>query len=136
MGFAGKGAKMETNEIHESLIKGISKQQQLIFDTSGQGIYIYLDDNHVIFNQKFAAILGYSSVNELDPFKGAFLTSFVATKSQNALVDAYQRAINQMEGSTIEIFWKKKNGGEIQTTVMLTPLVFEGHLFAMHFISS
>jgi hypothetical protein len=127
---------METNEIHESLIKGISDQQKMLIEGSGQGIYIYLDDNHVIFNQKFAAILGYSSVIELDPFKGAFLTSFVANKSQNALVDAYQRAINQMEGSTVEIFWKKKNGGEIQTTVILTPIVFEGHLFAMHFISN
>jgi PAS domain-containing protein len=108
----------------------------LIFETSGQGIYIYLDDNHVIFNQKFASILGYSSVNELEPFKGAFLTSFVTNKSHNTLVDAYQRAINQMEGSTIEIFWKKKNGGEIRTSVMLVPLVFEGHFFAMHFISN
>jgi PAS domain S-box-containing protein len=127
---------METNEMHDNLIKGISKQQKLIFETSGQGIYIYLDDNHVIFNQKFASILGYSSVNELELFKGAFLTSFVTNKSHNTLVDAYQRAINQMEGSTIEIFWKKKNGGEIRTSVMLVPLVFEGHLFAMHFISN
>jgi PAS domain-containing protein len=131
-----RGAKMETNEIHEKLIKGISEQQKPILESSGQGIYIYLDDNHVVFNQKFAALLGYGSVNELDTFKSAFLTSFVAAKSQNALVDAYQRAINLMEGSTIEILWKKKSGGEIRTTVMLTPLAFEGHLFAMHYISN
>lgn len=127
---------MQTTEVHENLIRGIGEQQKMILESSGQGIYIYLDDNYVIFNQKFASMLGYSSVKDLDPFKGSFLTSFVATKSQNVLVNAYECAINQMEGSTIEIFWKKKSGGEIKTTVMLTPLAFEGHLFAMHFISS
>jgi len=127
---------MQTNEMHENLIKGIGEQQKMILESSDQGIYIYLDDNHIIFNLTFASMLGYSSVKELDPFKGSFLTSFVATKSQSTLVDAYQGAINQMEGSTIEIFWKKKTGSEIKTTVMLTPLAYKGHLFAMHFISS
>jgi len=126
---------METNEIHEKLIKDISEQQKLILDSSGQAIYIYLDDNHIVFNQKFAALLGYSSIKELDSLKGSFLSSFVSDKSHNTLVDAYQKAVNQMEGSTVEIFWKKKMGEEIRSTVILTPFEFEGHLLAIHFIS-
>lgn len=127
---------MDTNEIHEKLVLGISEQQKTILESSGQGIYIYLDDNHVVYNRRFASLMGYSSIKELEKFNGSFLSSFVAEKSQNILVNAYQRAISQMEGSTIEIFWKKKTGGEVRTTVIITPLEFDGHLFAIHFISA
>jgi PAS domain-containing protein len=126
---------MDTNEIHEKLIKGVAEQQKEILESSGQAIYIYLDDNHVVYNQRFASLLSYSSPQELDKFKGSFLLSFVAEQSQNTLANAYQKAMDKKEGSTVEIFWKKKSGGEIRTTVMLTPTMFDGHLFAFHFIS-
>ena len=125
---------MNELEIHEKLMRGISEQQKKILDSSGQSIYIYLDDNHIVFNQKFATLLGYSSPQELEKFKGSFMPVLVADKSQNLLVDAYQRAMDKMEGSTVEISWKKKMGGEVKTTVILTPLMYADHLFAIHFI--
>ena len=127
---------MDTNEIHEKLIAGITEQQKTILETSGQAIYIYLDDNHVVYNQRFASLLGYSSIKELENFKGSFLPSFVADQSQSILVNAYQRAVSKMEGSTVEILWKKKTGEQVKSTVILTPLEFDGHLFAIHFISA
>ena len=125
---------MNELEIHAGLIRGISEQQKMILDSSGQGIYIYLDDNHMVFNQKFASLLGYSSPQELEKFKGSFMPALVADKSQSVLVDAYQRAMDKLEASSVEIFWKKKMGGEVKTTVLLTPLMYDGHLFAIHYI--
>ena len=37
---------MNDLETHEELMRGISAQQSKILESSGQAIYIYLDDNH------------------------------------------------------------------------------------------
>jgi PAS domain-containing protein len=121
-------------ENHEDLIRGISEQQRSILDSSRQAVYIYLDDNHFVFNQKFASLLGYDSAKELQDFKGSLLPALVSGKSQKLLVDAFQKAMNNMEASSVEIFWKKKMGGEVKTTVILTPLIYDGKLFAIHYI--
>jgi hypothetical protein len=33
------------------------------------------------------------------------------------------------------VTWKKKNGGTVNTTVILVPMAYAGHLFAVHFVS-
>ena len=125
---------MNECEIHQELIRGISEQQKTILDSSGQGMYIYLDDSHVIFNQQFATLLGYGSPREMEMLNEPFLSAFVAEKSHSILVNAYKKAMNKMEGSTFEVSWKKKVGGEVKATVILTPIMYDNHLFAIHYI--
>ena len=121
-------------ENHEDLIRGISEQQKSILDSSKQAVYIYLDDNHFIFNKKFASLLGYDSPRDLQEFKGSLLPALVADKSQKALVDAFQKALNNLEASSIEISWKKKMGGEVKTNAILNPLMYGGQLFVIHYV--
>jgi len=40
---------------HEELIKGIHEQLKEILDESKQAIYVYLDDHHMTYNQRFAS---------------------------------------------------------------------------------
>jgi hypothetical protein len=40
-----------------------------------------------------------------------------------------------MVGSTIEVTWKKNNGQTVDTNVILVPVAYDGHLFALHFLS-
>jgi len=40
-----------------------------------------------------------------------------------------------MIGSTIDLTWKKKSGGTVDSTVILVPVAYDGHLFALHFLS-
>jgi len=121
---------------HKQLIYGLSKQLKEIFDSSKQAMYLYLDDNHITFNRKFRLLLGYKTIARLSNIKQSFLDVFVDKKSQGTLVMAYQNAMENAIASNIEISFKKKRGGIVKANVILVPLTYHGHLFALHFISS
>lgn len=126
--------KQSQDKHHKELVKGLYEQMKKIFESSEQAMYLYLDDNHKACNRKFAALLGYKSPKEWAEVKGA-LGPFVAEKSQETLSSAYWKAMNQMIASTIPVTWKKKSGGTVDTTVILVPMAYAGHLFAVHFVS-
>ena len=125
---------MEEHEHHESLIDGIAKQFAQVFNSSGQGIYVYLDDTHKVCNAKFAELLGYDSPQEWQKVTTSFPQTFVADNSQDALISAYQNAMNKCDGSVNNISWKKKDGSTFDTKVILVPAEFDNHLFALHFV--
>ena len=126
---------MSEHKHHEQLIKEISEQLKPILEGSGQAIYIYLDDIHKFCNKRFALLLGYESPSKWAKVEESFPDAFVAPKSQRNLVTAYQNAMEEMISSTIKITWKKKTGGTVDTTVILVPLAYNGHIFALHFIA-
>ena len=120
---------------HESLIDEILKEYKDILKNSDQGVYIFLDDNHKVCNEKFASLLGYESATDWAGVKESFPVAFVAEESQDALVTAYQEAMEQCKGSKIKVSWKKKTGSTVNTEVILVPVSYHGHLFALHFVS-
>lgn len=120
---------------HEDLIRGIYEQLKEIFEESKQAIYVYLDDTHKIYNQKFASLLGYKSVEELSAVSEPFIEAFVMEKSQEILISAYRNAMEDKIGSDIEVSWKKKTGESVKTKVIIVPISYMGELFALHFIS-
>ena len=119
---------------HEELIKGISNQMSTILSSSEQAIYIYLDDIHKVCNKKFASLLGYSSPEEWAKVEDSF-PAFVEKNSQDTLVKAYQQAMEKMVPANIKVIWKKKSGGSVATSVIMVPIEFDGHIFALHYIS-
>jgi len=38
-------------------------------------------------------------------------------------------------GSTIDVAWKMKSGGTVDIVVILVPISYQRHLFALHFVS-
>ena len=125
---------MEPHE-HEELVDGLFQQLRTIFEKSDQSIYLYLDDAHKICNDKFASLLGMSSPDEFAKVTESFLDMFVTKKSQKKLISAYENSMEKLVGSAFDVTWKTKNGEEIETTVILVPILYNGHLFALHFIS-
>jgi PAS domain-containing protein len=121
-------------ELHEALISGISKQMKSILDSSQQAVYIYLDNIHKVCNGKFATLLGYRSPEEWAKVEDAFEV-FVDKGSQETLATAYNRAMEKLIPANIKVTWKKKSGGSVDTTVVLVPIAYDDHLFALHFIS-
>jgi PAS domain S-box-containing protein len=124
----------ETNP-HEELIKGIHEQLKEILDESKQAIYVYLDDHHMTYNQQFASLLGYKSVEELSKVKEPFIEAFIMEKSREALVHAYKHAMEDKIASDIEVTLKKKTGESVKTKVIMVPISYMGELLALHFIS-
>ena len=119
---------------HEELVNGFFEELKGIFENSEQGIYLYLDDMHKVCNKKFASLLGYKSPADWAKMDQPFPEIFVDKKSQNALVGAYQKAMEKMAASTIKVKWKKKSGKGVSTTVILVPIAYKNHLFALHFV--
>jgi len=125
---------MKPEKHHEELVSGIHEQLKEIFEKSTQGIYIYLDDTHKACNERFAALLGYKSADEWARAAVSFEQLFAERNSQDRLVSAYQNATENFAASTVEVSWKKKSGGIIDTTVILVPIAYKEHIFALHFV--
>ena len=120
---------------HERVIENAEKQLGVILKKSKQAIYIYLDDTHKLCNEKFASMLGYDSAKEWSKVEKPFTEAFVEDKSQHTLVSAYQEAMASKTGSCIDVTWKKKGAGRVNTQVILVPVSINGHLLALHFIT-
>jgi hypothetical protein len=127
--------KMQTSEAHhEEVVKGLYDQMKPVFDSSEQPIFLYLDDNHKACNSKFAKMLGFKSPQEWAEIQGVLEVS-VAEKSRETLMTAYWDAMKKKIASTTQITWMKKGGGTFDSTVILVPMFFDGHLFSVHFVT-
>ncbi|MEX0649792.1 MAG: hypothetical protein WD200_02240 [Candidatus Andersenbacteria bacterium] len=126
---------MTNHEHHHELLRDLSDQFKEILEGSAQAIYVYLDDTHKVCNQKFADLLGYTSPDEWAKVTEPFPQAFVDEVSQPTLVEAFQETIQQKVGSTIPVTWVRKDAGTVDTTVIMVPVSFEEHLFALHFVT-
>ena len=127
--------KMNTpEEHHEELVKGLHDQLKQIFDSSEQAIYLYLDDNHKVCNKKFAEMQGFSSSEEWAKVENP-LEVGVDKISQEAVASAYRNAMEKLVASKIDVKLMKKAGGTFDASIIMVPVSYQGHLFALHFIS-
>ncbi len=128
--------KLQTAEAHhKELVDAQYGQMKPILEKSEQPVYIYLDDNHKACNPKFATMLGYKSPEEWAAIEG-FLDIFVAENSRETLSTAYWNLVNKMIASTIHLTFINKERGPTETTMILVPIFFMGHLFAVQFVTS
>ena len=125
---------MSEQKHHEELVEGFYNQLEEIFVSSKQAVYLYLDDNHKVCNKKFAEMLGFKSPEEWAKVENP-LDVGVDKTSQPAMVSAYQDAMEKMISSKIEVKLKKKGGSAFNASVIMVPVAYQGHIFALHFIS-
>ena len=125
---------MESEQHHEELVKGISEQLGLILKKSEQAVYIYLDDTHKVCNEKFASLLGYKSAKEWADTEAPLAD--VDEASQQAVISAYEKATDKLAASSLDIVVKNvKTNSRIKTKLIVAPVVYQGHVFAIHFLS-
>lgn len=118
----------------EDLLAGVSQQFKGLLETSGQAIYIYLDDVHKVCNKKFASLLGFKSPDEWARAVDSFEQTFADDESKHALVSVYRHAMDRGLGSKVPVTWRRKDGKAVPTDVILVPLEFGGHRFALNFV--
>ncbi len=121
---------------HDNITTSVAKEYADILNTSEQGVYLYLDDSHKVCNENFSNLLGYDAPKDWAAIETSFPEAFVAEKSQEVLVSAFQNAMEKNVASTNNITWKRKDGSTVDTEVILVPIVHNGHLLALHFVSS
>ena len=124
---------MAHNVHHEHLIKEVSELLKPILSKSPQAIYVYLDDQHKICNQKFADLLGYKSIQEW--VDNETPVSDVAQEDQDKVIEAYGRACEKFEASRLDVHINTRNGETIHTQVIMAPITYKNEVFVLHFIN-
>jgi hypothetical protein len=127
---------MNEHEHHEAVIADLAEELGELLATSGQGIYLYLDDVHKLCNERFAALLGYASSEAWAAVREPFPAAFVAPGSQQTLVSAYVEAMDAGLASTNPVTWVTASGQTVDSSVILVPFPFRGHLLALHFVNA
>jgi PAS domain S-box-containing protein len=118
---------------HEHLIKELAEQLEPVFSGSPQGIYLYLDDEHKICNQKFANMLGYKSIQEW--VKNDFPVEDVSEKDRDKVINAYAEASQKFVAASLNATCIRKDGKKINTQVIMVPITYKEETFVLHFIS-
>jgi hypothetical protein len=112
----------------------ITRGIQEILDGSKQAIYVYLDNEHKICNERFATLIGYKSLRDYETVEDPLAD--VDESSVENLVGAYQNAMQKQIGSQIPVTWKKRAGGSVKSDVILVPIAFKGEMLALHYITA
>ena len=125
---------MVVHQHHEDLITGISKQMKPVLENSGQGIYLYLDDDHKVCNKKFAVMLGYKSPKEWAATEAPL--SDVIEADQDIVIKAYVEASEKMMAGAVEVRFKNvKTEKILKVRMIIAPIGFGGHVFIAHYFS-
>ena len=125
---------MANEEHHEELVKGISEQLALMLEKSKQAVYIYLDDIHKVCNEKFAKLLGYKSAKEWADMHTPLAD--VDEASQDDVIAAYENATEKFMASSLDIALRNvKTNKLIKARMIIAPMVYQGHVFSIHFLS-
>jgi len=94
---------MDEDKHLNEIIFGVYEQLRVIFESSKQAIYIYLDDTHKVCNNKLSSMLGYKSPEEWANVNKSFPTAFVAEESRMTLINyiAFRLNIEKKDPSEI-----------------------------------
>ncbi len=105
-----------------------------VLENSPDGVYLWLDDAHMICNKKLAKMFGYSSPKELCS-KSPFLGNFVHEESQEAFSMHYHKHIAKLSRpATFRFTAKRKDGSSFAAETDMVPISFMGHAVAYHFV--
>ena len=125
---------MDEQQHHEQLIKGVTELLKPILDNSEQAVYIYLDDTHKACNRKLATMLGYKSAKEWADTDAPLAD--VVEEDQPAVIEAYGKASEKLAASSLDVRVKNVTTGKVvKTRLVMVPISFQGHIFALHFLS-
>jgi PAS domain S-box-containing protein len=119
---------------HEVATKELADHLQPLFDASPDGMYVWLDEEHWVCNQRFAELLGYGSPDELNDTP-RFLQRMVHEADQQHFSWNYWNRVQALAfPTTFRFRGTRKDGSEVQVETDMIPLTYGGHTFAYHFV--
>jgi len=119
---------------HEAATKELAEHLRPIFESSPDGMYVWLDEEHWICNQRFAHLLGYDSPDELNDTP-SLLQRWVHEDDQDHFSWSYWNRVQTMSfPTTIRFRGNRKDGSEALFESEMIPITYGGHTFAYHFV--
>ncbi len=118
---------------HEDVIPELAAHLRPMFDSSPDGVYVWLDETHWTCNQRFAAIFGYT-VEELEN-TASMLQRLVHEDDQGVVSWNYWNRVQaQAFPVTFRFQGVHKDGSALQIETDMIPFTYGGHVVAYHFV--
>lgn len=119
---------------HDDATATLAEHLRPVFDSSPDGVYVWLDEEHWVCSERFAAMFGYDSPDELNdtPY---LLQRWVHDDDQGAVSWNYWNRVQELAFPvTFHFRGRNKDGSECLVETDMIPLTFGGHTFAYHFV--
>jgi len=118
---------------HEDVIPQLAGHLQPIFESSPDGVYVWLDETHWTCNERLAALFG-STVDELEN-SPSLLQRFIHEDDQgNFSWNYWNRVQAQAFPVTFRFTGVRSDGSTFQAETEMIPLSYGGHVVAYHFV--
>jgi PAS domain S-box-containing protein len=119
---------------HEDAARELAAHLVPMFEESPDGMYVWLDEEHWICNQRFADLLGYGSPAEINDTPG-LLQRFVHEDDQSLLSWSYWNRVQARAfPTTLRFTAMRADGSTFPAETDMVPLTYGGHTFAYHFV--
>jgi PAS domain S-box-containing protein len=119
---------------HDVATKELAEHLAPIFESSPDGVYIWLDEQHWICNERFARLFGYESADELRDTP--YLLQRIVQEDDQQLFSwhFWNRVQARAFPATLRFRGVRKDGAVVHAETDMIPLTFGGHTFAYHFV--
>lgn len=118
---------------HEQILREMLEQFGPVFEKSPDGVYLYLDDNHKICNDKLAKMFGLTTKEWAAAPN--FLGDFVVEQDQEKVATNYQRHIATLTRPVVFRFRAlRKDGSTFTAETEMIPISWRGNPVAYHFV--
>jgi PAS domain S-box-containing protein len=97
-------------------------------------MYVWLDEEHWVCNQRFADLLGYDSPDELNDTPNFLQRMVHADDQQHFSWNYWNRVQALVSPTTFRFRGIRKDGSTFQAETDMIPLTYGGHTFAYHFV--
>ncbi len=119
---------------HEDATAELAEHLRPVFESSPDGVYVWLDETHWICNERFAELFGYSSADELRDTPH-LLQRIVHEDDQELFSSMYWNRVQaQTFPATFRFRGVRADGSSCSVETDMIPLSFGGHTFAYHFV--
>jgi PAS domain S-box-containing protein len=119
---------------HDVATKELAEQLRPVFVSSPDGVYVWLDEEHWICNERFAELFGYGSADDLNDTP-RLLQRIVYEDDQQLFSWSYWNRVQPLAfPTTLRFRGVRKDGSVFQAGTDMIPLSYGGHTFAYHFV--
>ena len=119
---------------HDVATKELAEHLAPIFESSPDGVYVWLDEQHWVCNERFAQLFGYEGADALRDTP-SLLQRIVHEDDQQLFSWLYWNRV-QAHAFPVTLRFRgvRKDGTVVDAESDMIPLTFGGHTFAYHFV--
>ena len=123
---------MET--IQKEIMESLSEEFRPIMEKSPDGVYLWLDEKHMICNEKLTKMFGYSDIKDMQS-KHPFLENFVSEDDRESFSDNYHNSVAGLKSPVrFNFHGIRRDKSKFCAETDMIPISYKGKAVAYHFV--